>query len=419
MEVGMLRNKLALAVVSLCSSFHVYAAAMQELSDQQMSGIAGQAGVTIEIDIDSSGVSVGEVEYRDEGSVVLQNIQISDVNNLAQTIDVDPNGNLIIAHGEVSGIQLLVGDSAVDTDGKYSAVALRSSAGETAELVNDIAMTVDLGAGSTTVVNMAEAAGNAALIADLPVAARSGSVAIRSSSSLEITGFDMGLFGYTAQQAADRVGINLSGQNLGQFSAAAQSDLTQAQDQLATAQTNLGSAQTLLGSTQTTLQNAVVADGFSVSFAADGSVQEIRDSGNAVIDIASSAYSADAVAVDSAAADAILAGSVVTGAQQGVVDAGAVVDAADLAGNLANGAAVKVRGLKLYGSAGVGSKAVIEQTIWAKGGDAASGGGVYINIGRFDGVLDVAAVEVGGASLGGIKVRDIDLSGMTQRIYGH
>ena len=100
-------------------------------------------------------------------------------------------------------------------------------------------------------------------------------------------------------------------------------------------------------------------------------------------------------------------------------DAGAVVDAADLAGNLANGAAVKVRGLKLYGSAGVGSKAVIEQTIWAKGGDAASGGGVYINIGRFDGVLDVAAVEVGGASLGGVKVRDIDLSGMTQRIYGH
>ncbi len=317
MEVGILRNRLALAVVSLCSSFHVYTAAMQELSDQQMSGIAGQAGVTIKIDIDSSGVSVGEVEYRDEGVVVLQNIQISDVNNLTQTIDVDSNGNLIIAHGEVSGIQLLVGDNAVDTDGKYSAVALKSVAGEAAELVNDISMTVGLGAGSTTVVNMAEAAGNAALITDLPVAARSGSVAIRSSSSLEITGFDMGLFGYTAQQAADRVGINLSGQNFGQFSAAAQSDLTQAQDQLATAQTNLGSAQTLLGSTQTTLQNAVVADGFSVFFAADGSVQEIRDSGNAVIDIASSVYSADAVAVDSAAADVILAGSVVTGAPAG------------------------------------------------------------------------------------------------------
>ncbi|MCT7359785.1 DUF6160 family protein [Thalassolituus pacificus] len=415
----MLRNKLALAVVSLCLPFHVYAAAMQELTDQQMSGVTGQAGVTIEIDIDSSGVSVGEVEYQDEGSVILQNIQISDVNNLTQTIDVDSSGNLIIAHGEVAGVQLLVGDTAADADGKFSAVALKSAAGEVAELVNDIALAVDLGVGSTTIINMAETVGNAALIADLPVAARSGSVAIRSSGSLEITNFDMGLFGYTALQAADRAGINLGGQSIGQFSAAAQSDLTQAQGQLVTAQMNLGSVQALLGSTQTTLQNAVAANGFTVAFAADGSVQEIRDAGNAVIDIASSAYSSDAAAVNSAASDVILAGGVVTGAQQGVDDANAVVGAAGLAGGLANGAAVKVRGLKLYGATGVGSKAVIEQTIWAKGGDAANGGGVYINIGRFDGTLDVAAVEVGGASLGAIKVSGIDLSGMTQRIYGH
>ncbi|PHS66531.1 MAG: hypothetical protein COB09_03480 [Thalassobium sp.] len=415
----MLRNKLALAVVSLYLPFHVYAAAMQELTDQQMSGVTGQAGVTIEIDIDSSGVSVGEVEYQDEGSVILQNIQISDVNNLTQTIDVDSSGNLIIAHGEVAGVQLLVGDTAADADGKFSAVALKSAAGEVTELVNDIALAVDLGVGSTTIINMAETVGNAALIADLPVAARSGSVAIRSSGSLEITNFDMGLFGYTALQAADRAGINLGGQSIGQFSAAAQSDLTQAQGQLVTAQTNLGSVQALLGSTQTTLQNAVAADGFTVAFAADGSVQEIRDAGNAVIDIASSAYSSDVTAVNSAAFDVVSAGSVVTGAQQGVADADSVVSAANLAGDLANGAAVKVRGLKLYGATGVGSKAVIEQTIWAKGGDAANGGGVYINIGRFDGTLDVAAVEVGGASLGAIKVSGIDLSGMTQRIYGH
>lgn len=415
----MLRNKLALAVVSLCSSFHIYASEMQELSDQQMSGITGQAGVTIEIDIDSSGVSVGEVEYKDEGSVILQNIQISDVDNLTQTVDVDPSGNLIIAHGEVSGIKLAIGDSAADADGKYSAVALKSSAGEIAELVNDMALTVDLGAGSTTIINLAETVSNAALIAALPLAARSGSVAIRSSSSLEITGFDMGLFGYTAHQAADRAGINLGGQTIGQFTAAAQSDLTLAQDQLVTAQTNLGSAQTLLGSAQTTLGNAVAADGFTVAFAADGSVQEIRDAGNTVIDIATSAYSSDAATVNAAATDAVQASTLVAGAQQGVADADSVVNAAGVAGGLANDAAVKVRGLKLYGTAGVGSKAVIEQTVWAKGGDAANGGGVYINISRFDGTLDVAAVDVGGASLGAIKVSGIDLSGMTQRIYGH
>ncbi|MCD8524185.1 MAG: hypothetical protein LRY72_18280 [Saccharospirillaceae bacterium] len=384
-----------------------------------MSGITGQAGVTIEIDIDSSGVSVGEVEYKDEGSVILQNIQISDVDNLTQTVDVDPSGNLIIAHGEVSGIKLAIGDSAADADGKYSAVALKSSAGEIAELVNDMALTVDLGAGSTTIINLAETVSNAALIAALPLAARSGSVAIRSSSSLEITGFDMGLFGYTAHQAADRAGINLGGQTIGQFTAAAQSDLTLAQDQLVTAQTNLGSAQTLLGSAQTTLGNAVAADGFTVAFAADGSVQEIRDAGNTVIDIATSAYSSDAATVNAAATDAVQASTLVAGAQQGVADADSVVNAAGVAGGLANDAAVKVRGLKLYGTAGVGSKAVIEQTVWAKGGDAANGGGVYINISRFDGTLDVAAVDVGGASLGAIKVSGIDLSGMTQRIYGH
>ncbi len=80
--------------------------------------------------------------------------------------------------------------------------------------------------------------------------------------------------------------------------------------------------QALLGFTQATLQNAVVAGGFAVSYAADGSAQKICDA-RVVDDITSSVYSSDAATVNSAVSDVIQAGNLVAGAQQDVADAAA------------------------------------------------------------------------------------------------
>src|SRR5690606_38395871 len=108
----------------------------------------------------------------------------------------------------------------------------------------------------------------------------------------------------------------------------------------------------------------------------------------------------------------------------GGVPAGASYD--DLAGPVndavdqpASGSAVQINDLKFYGTGGAGTKATIEQTIWAKGGNVAQGGGVYIQLGEIKGTLEVGGIAMGGNSIGSLKVSDINLAGMTQRIYGH
>ncbi|TVV43902.1 DUF6160 family protein [Thalassolituus sp. C2-1] len=303
-------KKASLAAAIAAASISAQAE-MVALDDATMSATTGQAGVTIEIDIDATGISIGEVEYKDEGSVLLQNITVKNVNNLTQEIDVDASGNLVIGMSGVTGMEVAIGDTAADATGSKSAVALRSTAGETTELVNNLDMTLNLGNSTTTIANL-QAAGNAAALGITGDAA-TGSVAILANTSIEITDMNVGAFGYTAAQAATRA-------------AAARA-------------------------------NGDIADD-----------------------------------------DAVEAG---------------------YASQLANGSAVQVTGLKFYGTGGVGTAATIEQTIWAKGGSAAQGGGVYIQMGQIAGTLDIAGISMGGASIGSVKVSDINLNGMTQRIYGH
>ena len=313
-------KKASLATAIAAASISAQAG-MVALDDETMAATTGQAGVTIEINIGSAGITVGEIEYIDEGSVLMQNLKISNVKNLTQTIDVDDKGNLLLGVTGVDGVEVALGD--VGT-GEFSAVALKSAAGEVTELVNNLSMEFNLGKTDTKIINL-QAAGNAAAIAALPDGtqvdpqynlhggynARTGSVAITSNTAIEIVDMDLGAFGYTRQQA------------------------------------------------------------------------DVR---------------ADAA-----------------GNNNGVVDAGeqATADA------LASGSAVQINDLKFYGTGGVGTKATIEQTIWAKGGTVAQGGGVYIQLGQIEGTLEVGGIAMGGNSIGSLKVSDINLAGMTQRIYGH
>ncbi len=342
-------KKASLAAAIAAAPFAVNAE-MVALDDATMSATTGQAGVTIEIEIGGSGISVGEIEYTDEGSVSLQNLTVNNVNGLTQTIDVDAKGNLLIGMTGVTGMGIALGDTAADTTGQFSAVALRSNAGETSELVNNLDMTVNLGASKTAIMNLAAGTntvdftdvggfGGSAIYnrTSLPAGAQSGSVAILSKSSIEITDMNVGAFGYTAAQAVS------------------------------------------------------VANSIATQYAVD--------------------YAATAPADQAAFA-----------AANGDADNNGAIDGAELTGlgsAYANGSAVQVGGLKFYGTGGEGTAATIEQTIWAKGGDAASGGGVYVQIGQIAGTLDVGSIAMGGASIGSVKVSDINLAGMTQRIYGH
>jgi len=315
-------KKASLAAAIAAASISAQAG-MVALDDETMAATTGQAGVTIEINIGSAGITVGEIEYIDEGSVLMQNLKISNVKNLTQTIDVDDNGNLLLGVTGVDGVEVALGD--VGT-GEFSAVALKSTAGEVTELVNNLSMEFNLGQTDTKIINL-QAAGNAAAIAALPDGsqvdpqynqhggynAQTGSVAITSNTAIEIVDMDLGAFGYTADQAATRA-------------AAAR---------------------------------------------ANGAIP----------------------------------------------DTDAAEEATAL--QLASGSAVQINDLKFYGTGGAGTKATIEQTIWAKGGDVAQGGGVYIQLGQIEGTLEVGGIAMGGNSIGSLKVSDINLAGMTQRIYGH
>ena len=300
-------QKIALVSAIAAAPFAVQAD-LTPMDDSLMGNTTGQAGVTIEIDIAGSGISVGEIEYKDEGSVLIQNLTISNVNGLEQTIDVDTEGNLLLVSSAVSGVELAIGG----TSGDFSAVALKGTGGTT-ELVNNLNMTVDLGESTTQIMNLAGAnsLATAAQAANgsfggFDAAAFEGSVAIRSTSSIEITDLDVGMFGYTRAQA-----------------------------------------------------------------------------------------DAKAIAAGGAAGDAT----------------------SDF---YATSSAINISDVKFYGTGGEGTKASMDQVIWAKGGTVAQGAGLYVQMGEIKGTLEVGGIAFGTSpSIGQVKVSNINLAGMTQRIYGH
>ncbi|CCK76197.1 hypothetical protein OLEAN_C20210 [Oleispira antarctica RB-8] len=293
-----------IALVSAIATASFATQAMEALDDSVLGNTTGQAGVTIDISVGGSGISIGEIEYKDEGSVLIQNVTVNDITKLTQTIDVDAEGNLLIGTTAVTGVNLALGD---DGTGNYSAVALKGTNGTT-EVVNNLNMTVDLGESTTQIMNLAGANSLAtqAQADGFGAAAFEGSVAIRSTSSLEITDLDVGMFGYTRAQA----------------------------------------------------------DAKSIA------------AGGAAGDATSDFY--------------------------------------------ATSSAINISDVRFYGTTGIGSKATMDQVIWAKGGTQAQGAGLYIQMGEIAGTLEVGGIAFGTSpSIGTVKVSDINLAGMTTRIYGH
>jgi hypothetical protein len=208
-------QKIALVSAIAAAPFAVQAD-LTPMEDSLMGDTVGQAGVTIEIDISGDGITVGEVEYIDEGSVLLQNINISNA-NITQKIDVVTDGSLVIETSAITDLTVRIGNinnaGLVGSVITASAVALSSVAGNVTEVVNDIYLKADMGLSTVTLVNL-QNSGNAAVYgvdqtfdngSDAASSAATGSLAIKMESSIDINELNIGLFGYTQDQANVKV----------------------------------------------------------------------------------------------------------------------------------------------------------------------------------------------------------------------
>ena len=81
--------------------------------------------------------------------------------------------------------------------------------------------------------------------------------------------------------------------------------------------------------------------------------------------------------------------------------------------------AIGITGLSYGGGANGDELMDSTQVIWAKGGAAADGGGVYIQGSDSVGTLKIESIAIGGTSIGSVAIRNINQAGSVTRIYGH
>jgi len=215
-------QKIALVSAIAAAPFAAQAE-LVSMDEVSMGNTTGQAGVTIEIDIEGAGIGIGSVVYTDEGSLSLNNISITGTNaagdanqkmSLTQTVDVLANGDLALVVSPTGGEQYLnisVGDvrlqAAADTTGAAAS-----------ELVNNLDMTVKLTGNSTTTIHNVDVADTTdGLVANgagfyannqlgnfgvTGTAANStAGLVISQDAKFQIDNLDVGLFGYTEAQA--------------------------------------------------------------------------------------------------------------------------------------------------------------------------------------------------------------------------
>src|SRR5690554_1817135 len=156
-------QKSALAVAIAAVPF-LSVNAMEALDDAALSEMTGQAGVTIETTVSEQGITVGSVEYIDEGSAYIQGIRSKSADaagyTTTQVIDIDTSGNLVTSTTttgtgkrlEIDFVQLRSKDQATETAGKPVEASV---AGSGANLVTDLKMTTSqTGTSYATVLNL-------------------------------------------------------------------------------------------------------------------------------------------------------------------------------------------------------------------------------------------------------------------------
>ncbi|MEN9465234.1 MAG: hypothetical protein RL217_1415 [Pseudomonadota bacterium] len=144
------------------------------------------------------------------------------------------------------------------------------------------------------------------------------------------------------------------------------------------------------------------------SGASSAHIVNLSDVANNSAVSATNTYTINGVAAD-------LGGAVAQGSEMAIVtDSNSRIENLDVD---ALGGAIEVRGLKYDDGAGGMMRST--QVIYAKGGLASAGGGVYIQGSASTGTLSIASVGIGGASIGSLQIKDLSQAGSVKRIYGH
>lgn len=396
---------LSSVIASLTAVSH---AELLEMDDALMAAAVGQAGVTIDLTIDGAGIGVGEVKYTDQGSVVLQDIAVKSATQgaavtVTQKIDVTGEGNLIMTVDPVAGLKVDLGGSST---GDNSAVLLVSADGATrSELINDISLNLDLGS-TTTMIYDPDAVGNAALKSSLPDAAQNAGLVVAADAQFRINNMNIGAFGMTAEQAAAGQGFSLNAnQTLAQY---AGDRINNAVDGTLIRASELTAADGVYsGAKDNLIAGLTLNPAHEIQYNSDGTAKivEIADNSN---DVTASYNVGGNAQLFSDVANAATARAT---AEANKALADSRKSSADLAVVNASRSFVQVQGLSFKRADG--GHARVKQTIWTEGD------GLYMHIGEIDGQLNIAGLGLGGQSVGSLTVSGIDLSGVTQRIYGH
>jgi len=78
--------KRALLVTLLSLTSVAAQAELEQLDDEKMSEVSGQAGITIDIEIE---LSIGEFAYKDGGSILVQGLRIGGSNPSGRTYAIN------------------------------------------------------------------------------------------------------------------------------------------------------------------------------------------------------------------------------------------------------------------------------------------------------------------------------------------
>jgi hypothetical protein len=187
-------QKITLAAAISVAPFMAQAE-LTPMDDSLMGNTTGQAGVTIDMEIGSAGVTVGSVVYTDEGSVNVNGISITPKTGtikLSQTIDVEDDGDLVMVTTPDGGSQ----DLLVSVDD----IQLEGTNGK-AELLSNLNMDVTLVGSSTTKIHNVNYATETLGDYVTGGGAEKVGIVIDAGASFKINDLDVGVFGYTQGQA--------------------------------------------------------------------------------------------------------------------------------------------------------------------------------------------------------------------------
>jgi len=177
------------------------AQSLEALDDATLAATTGQAGVTIEVNLQAgtgyddgdnltsdAAIQVGQIKYTDEGSVLINEIAVGTAAGatIKQDIDVLANGQLQVKVGAVSGLKVEVKDVFLSANGT-------AATGES--LASSIDLNLDLGESTTQIGANSTFSGADAVANDALSGVDGNTLVINSTASVKLNSSSMSALG--------------------------------------------------------------------------------------------------------------------------------------------------------------------------------------------------------------------------------